>query len=59
MPWAAKNKDADKILAAYCQKRSAVLCAATSRAGKLWEDDDFESCKFDSHCVEGILHQDK
>ena len=47
------------VSAAYCHKRSAKRREIASRAGKLYDDDDFSTCKFDAYCVGDILPWDK
>jgi hypothetical protein len=47
------------VSAAYCHKRSAKRREIASRAGKLYDDNDFSTCKFDAYCVGDILPRDK
>ena len=54
-----KTKMQASISAAYSHKRSTMQREAASKAGKLWEDDDFETCKFDAYCVGDILPREK
>ena len=54
-----KTKMQASISAAYSHKRSTLQRMAASKAGKLWEDDDFETCKFDAYCVGNILPREK
>ena len=56
---AHKTKMQASISAAYCHKRSAMRRAAASKAGKLWEDDDLKTCKFDAYCVGDMFPWDK
>ena len=47
------------VSAAYCHKRSAKRRDIASRAGKLYDNNDFSTCKFDAYCVGDILPRDK
>ena len=47
------------VSAAYCHKRSAKRWEIASRAGKLYDDNDFSTCKFDAYSVGDILPRDK
>ena len=47
------------VSAAYCHKWSAKQCKLASRAGKLYDNNDFSTCKFDAYCVGDIIPWDK
>ena len=53
-----KTKMQASISAAYSHKRSTMRREAASKAGKLWEDDDFETCKL-MHTVFGTFFPKK
>lgn len=54
-----KTKMQASISAAYCHERSAARRAAANRAGVVWDDDDFETCKFGKYCEGVIAARDK
>jgi hypothetical protein len=50
-----KQKKQGSIAAAYCHEKGASHHALAQRAGVLWDDADFETCKFGEYCEGDIV----
>jgi hypothetical protein len=54
-----KQQKQDSIAAAYCHEKGASRHALAQRAGVLWDDADFETCKFCEYCEGDIVRLPK